>query len=103
MIDWARIEELRTELGEEDFTEIASLFLAEIEETVAELPALATPTARSDALHGMKGSALNLGFRDFADLCARGELTPDAVEIPRLSRALDASVAAVRERFPDLA
>lgn len=102
MIDWDRIDELRAEVGEEDFAEIAALFLSEIEEAVERLPGIAERSARSDALHGMKGSAMNLGFRDLAALCARGEKDPDAVDVPHLTAALGASVAAVRERYPEL-
>ena len=102
MIDWGRIDELRTEVGDDDFAEIALLFMSEIEEAIEGLAALADLAARSDALHGMKGSAMNLGFADFAKLCAQGEKDPDMVDMPHLAKALSAAVAAVRQRFPEL-
>ena len=102
MIDWGRIEELRSEVGDEDFAEIAELFLGEIAEAVEELPALTDPAARSDALHGMKGSAMNLGFTTLAQLCAQGEKAPDSVDLPKLSDLLGQSVVAMRARYPTL-
>ena len=75
MIDWNRIDELRGEVGEEDFAQIAALFLAEMEAVVASLPATEA-AAMPDLLHGLKGSAMNLGFADLAGLCAAGETRP---------------------------
>lgn len=102
MIDWSRIEDLRSEVGDEDFAEIATLFLSEIEGAVEDLPAIADAAARSDALHGMKGSALNLGFRDLAALCAKGEKDPGSVEVGTLTELLGQSIETVRERYPAL-
>lgn len=102
MIDWSRIDELRAEVGDEDFAEIASLFLSEIEEAVGDLPRITDPVARTEALHGMKGSAMNLGFGDLAAICARGEKAPETVDVPHIAQALDASVTELRARYPDL-
>ena len=35
MIDWERVAELKDEVGDDDFAEIADLFLAEVEEQLA--------------------------------------------------------------------
>lgn len=73
MIDWARISELRAEIGDDSFDEVAELFLDEADEAVVRLDAaLDAPTLES-VLHFLKGSALNLGFRTLATLCQDGE------------------------------
>jgi hypothetical protein len=77
MIDWERVSALRAEIGEPDFTEVVDLFLAEAEEVVERLRrGRPDPTLEAE-LHFLKGSALNLGLRDLADLCSapvRGKL-----------------------------
>lgn len=77
MIDWDHVANLRAEIGDSDFGEVAEMFLDEAEEVVARLRSGAT--ARSGSLrleaelHFLKGSALNLGFRELAALCSDGE------------------------------
>jgi HPt (histidine-containing phosphotransfer) domain-containing protein len=102
MIDWSRVDELRAEVGDEDFAEIAELFLSEIEGAVGELPGIADLTSRSELLHGMKGAAMNLGFQDLATLCASGERTPAEADIPAIATVLAQSVAEMRARYPAL-
>ena len=73
MINWDRVMELRHEIGQEDFAEIVTLFLEEADEVVARLsPANDAKTMEND-LHFLKGSALNLGFEEFARICQTGE------------------------------
>lgn len=74
MIDWSRVLELREEVGEEDFDEVFELFLEEVEDALAPMrdDAFATETLEQD-LHFLKGSAMSVGFSDFADLCKEGE------------------------------
>lgn len=74
MIDWARIDELRREIGDDGLKEVAEVFLEEVEETLAALAALPDGIDRSVKLHFLKGSALNLGFTDLAELCRKAEL-----------------------------
>ena len=102
MIDWNRVEELRSEVGDEDFVEIAALFLAEIGEEVMRLPAI-TATEMGDVLHGLKGSALNLGFRGLALLCTAGEAAPEAAPVSEIALTWAEASAAFRTRFPALA
>lgn len=73
MIDWDRVCELRTEIGNDDFSEVVTLFLEEADEVAETLDARMTPEAIESALHFLKGSALNLGFRELANLCQIGE------------------------------
>ncbi|WP_238366385.1 Hpt domain-containing protein [Mesobacterium pallidum] len=72
MIDWARVSELREEIGAEDFDDVVDIFLEEVEDTIAQLKTSA-PDDYESLLHFLKGSALNLGFVEFSNLCQRGE------------------------------
>ncbi len=73
MIDWERVAELKDEVGDDDFAEIADLFLAEVEEVVTRMIASPDVGRLSEDLHFLKGSAINLGFSEFARLCQAGE------------------------------
>ena len=73
MIDWDRVRELRSEVGEEDFAEVAELFLAEVDEVTDRLARVPDPARLKDDLHFIKGSAYNLGFEQLGALCAAGE------------------------------
>lgn len=73
MINWDRVMDLRDEVGPEDFAEIATLFLEEADEVVARLSPKSDAKSMENDLHFLKGSALNLGFDDFARLCQSGE------------------------------
>lgn len=72
MIDWKKVEELKDDIGPEDFDDIVQVFLEEVEDELEKLPAKDLSELAS-ALHFLKGSALNLGFVDFSDLCHTGE------------------------------
>lgn len=70
MVDWNRVEELKEELGEDEFPEVIEVFLEEFEETLANLdPETATPAD----MHFLKGSAATLGFSDTKTLCTEAE------------------------------
>lgn len=73
MIDWHRVDELRDEVGAEDFEEVVDLFLEEVDEIIERLADSPDPARYEDDLHFLKGSALNLGFRAFGVLCSDGE------------------------------
>jgi histidine phosphotransfer protein HptB len=73
MIDWTRIAELRSEIGEDDLQEVVGLFLQETDEVVARLSGEVVVSALESDLHFLKGSALNLGFAALAELCQDGE------------------------------
>ena len=73
MIDWNRVDELRSDIGAEDFAEVIEIFLEEVEETMATLDSHAGSDGLTEALHFLKGSALNIGFRQLAELCDQGE------------------------------
>ena len=73
MIDWERIRELRSEIGADDFAEVAALFLDEADGAVARLSPTASAKAMEADLHFLKGAALNLGFDALSALCQDGE------------------------------
>lgn len=94
MIDWARVRELRDEIGADDFDEVVALFLEEADEVIARMSAALGAKAVEADLHFLKGAALNLGFAQFAALCQAGE---------RRAAAGDAAVdiAPVRESYAE--
>lgn len=92
MIDWQRVRDLKQAIGQEVFNEVIAVFLKESAEVVARLPAANTATALRDDLHILKGSALNLGFTDLAQLCATGEEHAAAGHI-------DVALAPVQDAF----
>jgi histidine phosphotransfer protein HptB len=74
MIDWARVAQLREEIGADDFDEVAELFLMEVEDTLSRLDNASNDLPQmQELLHFLKGSALNLGFRDVCEICSKGE------------------------------
>ena len=73
MIDWDRVRELKDEIGEEDFAEVAEMFIGEVEEVIDRLKASPDPASFEADLHFIKSSALNLGFSDLSALCQAGE------------------------------
>ncbi|KIN62806.1 Hpt protein [Sulfitobacter noctilucicola] len=73
MIDWSRVQELREEVGEEDFEEVVDLFLVEVDSVIDRLKTMADRSTLGSDLHFLKGSALSLGFSAFSKLCHQGE------------------------------
>lgn len=75
MIDWGRVADLKSDVGADAFEEVVALFLEEVEEAISHLNAAKRADGLPDALHFLKGSALNLGFESFARACAAAEKT----------------------------
>jgi HPt (histidine-containing phosphotransfer) domain-containing protein len=73
MIDWTRVQELREEIGEEDFAEVVEMFLTEIDEVMERLKTAPDPANYEADLHFVKSSALNLGFKQLSAICQAGE------------------------------
>lgn len=97
MIDWDRVQALRDEVGVDDFAEVVNLFLEEVDEAMTRLSAGLAPTALSAALHFLKGSALNLGFAEFARLCQEGERTPAKADLGAVRATYTVSKAAFQK------
>lgn len=98
MIDWTRVSELRDEIGSDDFAEVADMFLMEVEETLSQLDSAKHNVAQIRELtHFLKGSALNLGFSKFADMCNAAELAAATgqidIDIPAVLHLYTASRA----------
>lgn len=95
MIDWDRVDELRDEIGFDDFCEVVELFLEEVDEVIERLIIAPDPALYEQDLHFLKGSALNLGFRDFGALCATGERAAAAnagnIDIPAVIECYQSS------------
>ena len=85
MIDWARVKDLRSEIGEEDFFEVVKMFFDETDEVVANLERTVDLATVECRLHFLKGSALNLGLSDLATLCQNGEKSAAQGHMERLN------------------
>jgi hypothetical protein len=85
VISIERVQELRSEVGEDDFEEIVALFVAESDSLVARLRSVSDPAEAEALLHALKGSALNLGFDDLTTLCREGRgKAAGSAEWPRM-------------------
>ena len=72
MINTARIQELKNEVGEDDLIELIELFCEEVEDVLEALDATA-PSDMMAQLHFLKGSALNIGLDAVSELCRTEE------------------------------
>ncbi|MDB5666790.1 MAG: Hpt protein [Cypionkella sp.] len=73
MIEWDRVKELRSEIGNDGFAEVIAMFLEEADEVIGRIGDTVGTEALEADLHFLKGAALNLGFAQFAALCRDGE------------------------------
>ena len=88
MIDQARIEELKQEIGEDDLREVLDLFCDEVDDSLFAL-AEQKSTEIPNLLHALKGSALNIGMQALAAACLAEEencksAAPRAVNLENL-------------------
>lgn len=95
-IDWDRVSELQDEVGLDDFQEVVDLFLEEVDEIVERLTNALDLSCLTEDLHFLKGSALNLGFEEFASFCAKGERMAAAgnaadVDVPQVLKSYQTS------------
>ncbi|WP_298295351.1 Hpt domain-containing protein [uncultured Litoreibacter sp.] len=98
MVDWVRTEELRQDFGEEDFLEIAGMFIAEVEERLASL-AGKSPASLSEDFHFLKGSAANLGFHSFQVACSQAETAPQHADLAHINELFATSKDAFLDRY----
>jgi HPt (histidine-containing phosphotransfer) domain-containing protein len=100
-IDWARVAELKEEIGADEFAEVVDLFLTEADAMVDDLAGLA-PGGYEEALHALKGAALNIGLTGLAALCLEGERQAAAGRAGEVNVAvLLTAYAAARAAFLD--
>ncbi|WP_420585552.1 Hpt domain-containing protein [Ruegeria sp.] len=98
MIDWARVRQLRDEVGASEFDEVVQIFLDEVQETIERLHKDTTRREFEQNMHFLKGSALSLGFDRFSKLCQDGERVAAAgqaseVDLPAILKVYDDSRA----------
>lgn len=72
-MNWARLQELRDEVGEDALAEVLEMFLEETDEVANRLAVGIPPEGICEAMHFMKGAALNIGFSSLASLCQTAE------------------------------
>lgn len=101
MINWNRVHELRSEIGPDDFDEVASLFLEETDEVIARLSASNGAKALAEDLHFLKGAALNLGFLALSDMCQDGERRAGAGDVTVDLDAVKLAYTTCRAAFED--
>lgn len=100
MIDWDRVNELKDEIGEDDFAEVAEMFLSEVDEVIERLTTAPNPGAYEADMHFIKSSALNLGFSDLSVLCQARERQAAAGQADSVDLApVFASYAASKAAF----
>ena len=103
-VDWDRINELRADIGEEDFADVALLFVSELHEAFEGL--LSNPGAATDAeFHFLRGGAANLGFQAVVDACDVAErtyLSGGTPDVGAVHRAFKAAMAEITVQFPIL-
>ena len=107
MIDWARVTELRDEIGAEDFDEVVEIFLEEVEEIILLIRTNVPNDQIEGHLHFLKGSALNLGFRAFSALCQQGETQAaqgayDRIDLPAVVTSYEQSKTVFLADLPKL-
>lgn len=107
MIRWSRVNELRDEVGAEDFDEVVDLFLEEVEEVIDRLCQKVDLAQLEQDLHFLKGSALSLGFADFSELCQDGERKSangqaDTVDLPAIIAGFAQSKSLFVSQLPEM-
>jgi HPt (histidine-containing phosphotransfer) domain-containing protein len=105
MIDWDRLQDLRSDIGEEDFADVAFLFVAEITERLDRLRSDPSGASAAD-FHFLRGSAANLGFVAMVDACHLAEQACLAGEVPDIicvAHSFAASVACIASDIPGIA
>ena len=70
LVDWSRLAELKSEIGEDDFDEVMEIFL---EECDGNTDGLVASDALEQDLHFLRGAAMNLGLEALASACQAGE------------------------------
>lgn len=105
MIDWTKLNDLRSNIGDKDFSDLAHLFVTEMGERLAQIAA-APSKATVEDFHFLRGGAANLGLLTMVAACHAAETacraggTPD---IAAVSHAFGAAVSAIQTELPDIA
>ena len=107
MINWERVSELKAEFEAEDFREIVEIFLEEVTDVLLRLAREDVNSAHEGNFHFLKGSALNLGFKEFSEICGEAEENARngnlvAIDILKLRKLFDQSLSEFRTRAEEL-
>lgn len=105
MIDWTRLNGLRSDMGAEDFADVAFLFVAEITEHLNRLTADPARATAAD-FHFLRGSAANMGFVAMVGDCHRAEaacLSGTAPDIASVVDCFTQSLCAIARDIPGIA
>ncbi|MCY4337077.1 MAG: Hpt domain-containing protein [Litoreibacter sp.] len=90
MIDWDRVSELRTDFGDEDFLEIVTMFISEVEQKLEEMNGNGFDNLSED-YHFLKGGAANLGFADLHLMCSKAEAHGDRAALGEIKETFSRS------------
>lgn len=105
MIDWNRLHSLRQDIGDEDFADVAFLFVAEMTERLDRLAA--DPASASEAdFHFLRGAAANMGLAAMVEACRTAELAclaSNPPDIAAVANCFSASLAAIATDIPGIA
>ncbi len=104
VVDWTRLHELRDDIGEEDFADVAVLFVAELHEHLDRL--CNDPAAvRAEDFHFLRGSAANLGLVALVSACSAAEAACEAGTAPDIAAvrtAFDLAMAEIGPQMPEI-
>lgn len=95
MIDWHQVAQLRQDIGEDEFNEVAFLILDEIQETLDRMIDSCDPDERIQSCHSLKGLASNIGFTALSCAAAQAERCCGSPDL----ESLRATYKASREAF----
>jgi len=104
MIDWARVDELRSEIGPDGLREVFALFQQEVTEVLDRHQVQPKALHLLHDLHFLKGSALNVGFRQMGALCCTSESLAaegraDQTDFAAILKCYGQSCAALADRL----
>jgi histidine phosphotransfer protein HptB len=105
MIDWTKLHDLRADIGEKDFSDLAHLFVTEMGERLALLATMPHKATVED-FHFLRGGAANLGLSAMVAACHAAETACRAGATPDISAVVDAfgvAVSAIQTELPDIA
>ncbi len=89
MIDQTRIDELRTEIGDEDLHLIITVYVEEARATLEQISGGLSQEEHRRAVHFLRSGALNLGLRGMSTVA--GELEADLMADPAAAQASSAA------------
>jgi len=104
-IDWNRLNALKADIGEDDFTAVVALFMAEIREKLHDLEHLPASHVAGD-FHFLRGSASNLGFTAMAEACLRAEQVcarGQRPDIAAISHRFETALHRIESQIPGIA